>query len=112
MRQDQLKGHLEGLILAVLADGPLHGYAIMEELRVRSAGALDLEGGTVYPVLHRLETAGHLAGKWSRERGRRRRTYHLTRKGRAALADRRSAWEEFVAAIGGIMNQPMRRTTW
>lgn len=107
LQQEQLKGHLEGLILAVLAAGPLHGYGIMEQLRARSSGVVDLEGGTVYPALHRLEASGQVAGKWSKGPGRRRRTYQLTRKGRAALAAQRTSWEQFVAALGGIMSPPV-----
>ena len=53
-----LKGHLEGLLLATLEAGPLHGYAVMEALRTGSGGRVDLPTGTVYPALHRLERAG------------------------------------------------------
>lgn len=62
MRAETLKGHLDGILLAVLEPGPLHGYAIMETLRVRSGGQVDLPTGTVYPALRRLERAGLLAG--------------------------------------------------
>src|SRR5256885_1015170 len=58
MRAEQLKGHLDALLLAVLEREPLHGYAIIEALRARSAGAFDLPSGTVYPALRRLELAG------------------------------------------------------
>ena len=106
MRHELLKGHLEGLVLAVLAGQPRHGYAIMEALRVGSGGALDIEGGTLYPVLHRLESTGLVSGKWSVESGRRRRTYSLTTKGKAVLADERSAWKEFVSTLGQILAEP------
>ena len=55
MRAETLKGHLDGILLAVLEPGPRHGYAIMEALRIRSGGRVDLPTGTVYPALHRLE---------------------------------------------------------
>jgi len=58
MRAETLKGHLDGILLAVLEPEPRHGYAIMEALRVRSGGQVDLPTGTVYPALHRLERAG------------------------------------------------------
>ena len=61
MRAEQLKGHLDALILAVLEAGPLHGYAISEALRTRSSGAFDLPTGTLYPALQRLELAKHRA---------------------------------------------------
>ena len=86
MKAETLKGHLDGLVLATLARGPAHGYAVIEGLSERSDGAFDLAEGTVYPVLHRLEAEGLLASAWSTGAGRRRRVYRLTRRGRAALA--------------------------
>src|SRR5689334_13416147 len=81
VRGESLKGHLDLLVLSVLTDGPLHGYAIIEALRERSEDAFDLPEGTVYPVLHRLERSGLLASDWDTASGRRRRTYRLTRPG-------------------------------
>jgi DNA-binding PadR family transcriptional regulator len=111
VQTDLLKGHLEGLVLAVLANGPVHGYAIMAALRTRSGGLVSIEGGTLYPVLHHLEGAGLVSSKWSLESGRRRRTYSLTAKGRRALGDERNTWKEFVAALGAIMSEPVARRT-
>src|ERR1700761_7664560 len=98
MRAESLKGHLDGLILAVLADGPLHGYAIIYALKRRSDGAFALPEGTVYPALHRLEAAGLLSSAWSEGDGRRRRVYELTRRGRGELGTRRSEWRAFSRA--------------
>ena len=67
-----LKGHLDGLLLATLEAGPLHGYGVMEALRTGSGGRVDLPTGTVYPALHRLERAGLVRSCWSTEGGRRR----------------------------------------
>ena len=122
-----LKGHLDALLLATLADGPRHGYAIKEALRVGSGGRFDLPTGTVYPALHRLERAGLIGGSWSMVNGRRRRSYQLTAAGRRALGQERSAWQEFSTAVtallrdtptaGGDMNDlqhpqpPLRSTT-
>jgi transcriptional regulator len=103
MRAESLKGHLDGLILAVVADGPRHGYAIIEELKRRSGGSLDLPEGTVYPALHRLEEAGLLSSSWSRETGRRRRVYELTRRGRRELGVRRSEWRDFSQAVEAVL---------
>jgi PadR family transcriptional regulator PadR len=69
MQGEALKGHLALLLLGVVRDSPAHGYAIIEELRRSSGGALDLPEGTVYPALHRLEKAGLLASRWSEEGG-------------------------------------------
>ena len=65
MKADALRGHLESLILAVVDDQPLHGYGIIEALRSRSGGQLDVPSGTVYPALRRLESAGYLTSGWS-----------------------------------------------
>jgi PadR family transcriptional regulator, regulatory protein PadR len=103
MRAESLKGHLDALILAVLADGPLHGYAIIEKLKRRSEGALALPEGTVYPALHRLEAAGLLCSEWSQGEGRRRRVYELTRRGRRELGERRTEWRDFARAVEAVL---------
>jgi len=103
MRAETLKGHLDPLILAVVAGGPLHGYAIIEELKRRSGGALALPEGTVYPALHRLEAAGLLDSAWSAGGGRRRRVYELTRRGERELGVRRGEWHEFVNAVEAVL---------
>ncbi len=103
MRPELLKGHLDGLLLAVLEPGPRHGYAVIESLRAGSDGTLDLPTGTVYPALHRLERAGLIGSDWETVGGRRRRTYHLTGAGRAALGEHRVIWDEFSTAVTGLL---------
>lgn len=103
MRAEALKGHLDGLLLAALEDGPRHGYAVIETLRDGSSGQFDLPTGTVYPALHRLEAAGLVRSGWSVVAGRRRRSYQLTDAGRQALAGRRSAWQEFSTAVSALL---------
>ena len=98
-----LKGHLDVLLLAALADGPRHGYAVKEALREGSDGRFDLPTGTVYPALHRLERAGLIPSTWTSAGGRRRRTYALTRPGRHALERERTDWDHLVAVIGTIL---------
>ena len=103
MEGEMLKGHLDMIVLASLAPGPAHGYAVIEEIRRRSRGAFDLPEGTIYPVLHRLEENGLLSGRWvTADSGRRRRVYSLTRRGERALADQYAVWERFAAAVGGL----------
>lgn len=103
MKSDIVRGHLDGLILAALENGPLHGYAILEELHRASDGVLDLPAGTVYPALRRLERAKYVTGAWEVVGGRRRRRYRLTRAGRQMLARERSDWERFTRAIGSVL---------
>jgi PadR family transcriptional regulator, regulatory protein PadR len=102
MRAESLKGHLDALILAVLSAEQLHGYAIIEELKLRSGGQLALPEGTVYPALHRLEHAGLLTSSWSDE-GRRRRVYRLTRNGRKELGMRKSEWRQFSGVVEAVL---------
>jgi PadR family transcriptional regulator len=103
MRAETLKGHLDGILLAVLEPEPRHGYAIMEALRVRSGGQVDLPTGTVYPALHRLERAGLIRASWSEAGGRRRRVYELTPAGRRALDGERSSWQDFSATVTTLL---------
>ena len=101
MRAELLKGHLDLLLLSVLAEEPLHGYAAIEELKRR--GGFELPEGTVYPALHRLEAAGLLDSRWSSESGRRRRVYSVTRTGRRELTRRRKEWRAFSDAVGAVV---------
>lgn len=100
---EALKGHLDLLLLAVLAEGPAHGYAVIESLRQRSGGTFDLPEGTVYPALHRLERQGWLGSAWSEEPGRRKRVYQLTAKGQQALAQRQEEWKKFSGAVNTMV---------
>jgi DNA-binding PadR family transcriptional regulator len=103
MKSEALKGHLDALILAVLAAEPAHGYAIIAELKRRSAGAFSLPEGTVYPALHRLERAGLLSSTWSEAAGRRRRVYRVTSTGRRELGLRKREWRNFAGAVDAVL---------
>jgi DNA-binding PadR family transcriptional regulator len=100
---EALKGHLDLLLLAVLADGPVHGYAVIESLRQRSGGTFDLPEGTIYPALHRLEHGGLLSSYWSEDSARRKRVYQLTPKGQHALARRQEEWRQFAQAVNSTV---------
>ena len=103
MKPEQLKGNLDMLLLAVVAQRAAHGYAIIESLRERSGGALDLPEGTVYPALHRLEGAGLLKSTWSDETGRLRRVYEITPNGVQTLSRQEREWRAFSRAVGAVM---------
>jgi transcriptional regulator len=106
MEGEMLKGHLDMIVLAALAAGPAHGYAVIQEIHRRSGGAFALPEGTVYPALHRLEQAGLLGSKWTTaESGRQRRVYALTKRGTRALAKHREVWRQFSDAIGSLIGQ-------
>jgi PadR family transcriptional regulator len=100
----ELKGHVDFLLLAVLEDGPTHGYGLVDELRSRSDGVFDLAEGTVYPALYRLERNGLVESSWESTRGaRRRRVYRLSRRGLAELGRRRESWRQWAAATNAVV---------
>ena len=105
MKGQALKGHLDLLLLAVISDGPKHGYAVIEELKARSHEAFDLPQGTVYPALHRLEKGGYLTSEWTATTGRRRRTYRITSKGQKTALAEQSSWEDFAQAVNGVLGR-------
>jgi DNA-binding PadR family transcriptional regulator len=96
-------GHLDGMLIAIVSDGPLHGYGVAQALKQRSSGVFDLPEGTIYPALHRLERAGLLASKWSTASGRKRRVYQVTARGRRAVTDSRAQWRQFSAAVEAVI---------
>ena len=104
MKAQALHGHLDALLLSVLEEGALHGYAVIEALKARSGGTLNLPTGTVYPALRRLERAGFVDSTWSTVNGRERRTYQLTDSGRRALAGERTSWHEFSSTVGRFLD--------
>lgn len=103
MRSARLPGHLDLLLLAVMSEGPRHGYAVIAGLRERSDGVFDLPEGTVYPALHRLERAGLLASSTTRVEGRRRRVYRITPAGRSELEGERHEWRRFAGGVRQVI---------
>ena len=103
-RSERLHGTLDMLVLRVLSNGPLHGYAIAQELRQLGGEVLQIEQGSLYPALYRLEDRGWLRSRWGiSEKNRRARVYQLTRAGRKQLAAEVAGWREFVSAIGKVV---------
>jgi PadR family transcriptional regulator, regulatory protein PadR len=85
-RQVDIQGFAKGLhellVLGALGDGPRHGYQIVLDVERRSAGRFVFQHGTLYPILHRLEAEGLIAGRWEEGAGRRRKLYRITAAGR------------------------------
>ena len=101
------KGSAETLVLAVLEDGPRHGYELATEIDRRSAGRLVFHVATLYTTLSRMESEGLIAGRWVEKAGqRRRRFYRMTATGRRKLAAARRNWLDFVSAIDGVVLKP------
>ena len=98
------QGQLDGLLLAILQQRPLHGYAIACELRARSGGELEVPEGTLYPVLHKLEKEGLVRSHWEQVGGRRRRVYAASPKSHGALRERVENWQRLSRAIDEVFS--------
>ena len=101
---DMLQGALDMLILRSLVLGPAHGHTIAHAIERGSDRVLQVEHGSLYPALHRLENRGHVAAFWgTSENNRKAKYYRLTPSGRKTLAAETSRWEQLVQAIGRVM---------
>ena len=104
MQGELLQGTLDLLILKTLAVGPAHGHTIAHAIARRSDDVLQVEHGSLYPALHRLEDRGLVASFWgTSENNRKAKYYRLTPSGRKMLAAETSRWEQLVRAIGQVM---------
>lgn len=103
MTTDFIRGHLEGLLLAVLVEGPGHGYALGQRLVARSGGDLSAPEGSLYPALQRLERGGLVTSSWEVAEGRRRRVYDLTAAGRRRVSAASRDWRTFASAVDRVM---------
>jgi PadR family transcriptional regulator PadR len=100
LRDQMRKGSSEILILALLADEPMHGYQITQELSRRSRGYFEMKEGLLYPTLHRMEHDGLLASEWLDAVGKRRRkVYRITQAGRQALTAQKAEWSRFAEQL-------------
>ncbi len=105
-RIELLQGTLDMLILQTLAWGPQHGYGIGLAIRSGSGEVLQVETGSLYPALHRLEKQRWIQSEWrSSEHNQRARYYRLTAAGRRQLASEHGRWNRLSAAIAGLMNR-------
>ena len=111
MHSEMLQGTLDMLILRTLVLGPAHGYSIAHSIEQGSDDVLQVEQGSLYPALHRLENRGWIASFWgTSENNRKAKYYRLTPKGRKQLAVETSRWEEVARAIGRVLNPAAEKT--
>lgn len=101
--QENPRGQLDLLLLAVLRPSPAHGYAIVAALSERSHGVCEFPEGTVYPALQKLEREGFVASEWERDGARKRRVYRLTRAGGAALAKKTENWKRLARGVHAVL---------
>jgi PadR family transcriptional regulator PadR len=103
-KMELLQGTLDMLILQTLQWGSQHGYGITQALRAQSGEVLQVETGSLYPALQRIEKQGWITSSWGKtEQNQRARFYSITAEGKKQLARDRSKWESMVAAIGSIL---------
>jgi transcriptional regulator len=103
-KSDLLQGTLDLLILQIAARGPVHGYAVAQRLQQISRDVLQVQQGSLYPALHRLEERGWLKADWrDTETGREAKFYTLTRAGQKQLERERSDWERLAKAIALVL---------
>jgi transcriptional regulator len=103
-RGDLLQGTLDLLVLRTLIFGPLHGYGIAKAILRTSGETLDIEFGSLYPALRRLELKGWVASKWeTSEHNRNAKFYRLTAAGRRQLTREEARWRQFAAAVAGVL---------
>ena len=103
-RGDMLLGTLDMLVLRTLLPGPSHGHTIAHVIEHASDEALQVEHGSLYPALHRLEAQGLIASFWgTSENNRRAKYYRMTPKGRKHLLQERSRWESLVQAVARVL---------
>ena len=101
---DLLQGTLDLLILKTLALGAHHGWGVSQRIQEMSEDVLQVNQGSLYPALHRLEQRGWITAEWgTSENNRRARFYRLTRKGRGQLAREKAQWERFSTAVASIL---------
>lgn len=103
-RVDLFRGTLDLLVLRTLVPGPSHGHAIAKHIQRTSEELLQVETGSLYPALYRLEAKGWIAASWElSDKGKRARYYRITAKGRKELAAEQSKWDAFVRAMGLLL---------
>ena len=110
-RIELLQGTLDLMILQTLQWGPQHGYGISQALRSHSADILQVDTGSLYPALHRLEKQKWVASEWKvSENKQRAKYYRLTATGKRQLAEQRSRWQQLTEAIAGVLERSGNET--
>jgi transcriptional regulator len=106
---DLLPGTLDLLILKAVSLGPLHGYGVLLRIQQTSGAMFQIEQGSLYPALYRLESGGLISSEWgTSENNRRAKFYRLTRKGERRLAEETEQWERFALAVGNVLSARLK----
>lgn len=102
--KELIKGSTSILVMSVLKKNDLYGYKIIKEIELRSESVFELKEGTLYPILHALEKEGFLESYWDDTEGRKRKYYHLTRKGHKQLEEKQSEWKVFSTSVDKVLS--------
>ena len=102
--KELIKGSTSILVMSVLKKNDLYGYKIIKEIELRSESVFELKEGTLYPILHALEKEGFLESYWDDTEGRKRKYYHLTRKGLKQLEEKQSEWKVFSTSVDKVLS--------
>ena len=101
--KELLKGTGMTLVLSVLEKEDLYGYRIIRELEMRSETVFSMNEGTLYPILHTLEAESYLESYWEEYDGRKRKYYHITKKGLRALHEKKEEWKVYSDAVAKVL---------
>ena len=102
--KELLKGSTPIMVMSVLKGKDMYGYIIIKELQNRSEDVFVLKEGTLYPILHALEKEGYLESYWDEYDNRKRKYYHLTRKGEKQLEAKKKEWQVYSKTVGKVLN--------
>ncbi|MCG7408123.1 PadR family transcriptional regulator [Paenibacillus sp. ACRRX] len=103
--KELLKGSTTMLVLSMLEKEPMYGYQLIKKLEAASSGVFALKEGTLYPILHALESDGAVEAVWSEAEGRARKTYQITNKGRKLLQEKTGEWQLFQRSLNQVLGE-------
>lgn len=101
--KELIKGSTSLLVMSVLKEKDLYGYKIIKELELESENVFELKEGTLYPILHALEKENYLESYWDESDGRKRKYYHITKKGLKALKEKQEEWKVFSVSVNKVL---------
>lgn len=101
--KELIKGSTSTLVMSVLKKGDLYGYKIIKEIELQSESVFEFKEGTLYPILHALEKENFLESYWDESEGRKRKYYHLTRKGHKQLEEKQEEWKVFSTSVNKVL---------
>lgn len=102
--KELISGSIPMMVLSVIKSEDMYGYRIIKELEVRSEYVFSLKEGTLYPILHSFESEGYVESYWDSAEGRKRKYYHITRKGLKHLAEKKQEFKDFSVSVSKVLN--------